>query len=95
MERTVAEVRRGNYQRVIIPGMVADGDRVPDQLFIRRRLEAVGVSPDRIIVLTIPATRWNRTSSMARAVRNRLAELDIVPKGVNSSPSARMRGNHC
>lgn len=83
MERTVAEVRRGNYQRVIIPGMVPDGDRAPDQASISGRLEAAGVSPDRIIVVLIPPTRWNRTSSMARAVRNRLTELDVVPKGVN------------
>lgn len=83
MERTVAEVRRGNYQRIIIPGMVPDGDRAPDQASISGRLEAAGVSPDRIIVVLIPPTRWNRTSSMARAVRNRLAELDVIPKGVN------------
>lgn len=83
MERTVAEVRRGNYRRVIIPGMVPDDDRVPDHVSISNRLEAAGVSPDRIIVITIPAIRWNRTSTMARAVRNRLVELDVVPKGVN------------
>lgn len=83
MQRTVAEIRRGSYQRVIVPGMVSGGERPPNPELIRAQLEAAGIPPDRIVVVTIPAARWNRTSRMARAVRDRLAELRVVPSGVN------------
>jgi hypothetical protein len=83
MDRTIAEIRRGNYQTVIISGMASTGDRPPVPEMIRDRVKAAGIPPERIVVVVIPAARWNRTSSMARAVRDRIAELRVVPSGVN------------
>ena len=83
MAQTVAEIRRSGYERVIVPGMAPDDDRPANPIWIKSYLEASGIPPERIDVVIVPATRWNRTSSTARAVRDRLAELHVVPRGVN------------
>jgi uncharacterized SAM-binding protein YcdF (DUF218 family) len=83
MAQTVAEIRRGGYERVIIAGMAPEGERPPSATGIRDYLTASGIPPERIDVVIVPATRWNRTSSTARAVRDRLTELHAIPRGVN------------
>jgi hypothetical protein len=83
MAGTVAEIRRGNYQYLLVPGVTPSGDRPPNAVLIRDHLVAAGIAHDRIIVVIVPATRWNRTSNMARAVRDRLAELHVMPSGIN------------
>jgi hypothetical protein len=83
LDRAVAEIRRGMYDHVMVAGMAQSSARAPDSVWAGQYLEAAGIPPDRIVVIAAPEVRWNRTSSTARAVRDRLRELDVKPNGVN------------
>jgi hypothetical protein len=57
-----------------------DGSRA---LHADAQLESLGVPRRCILACPAPSASWNRTSGSARAVRDRLRERGIVPKGVN------------
>jgi hypothetical protein len=73
----IREIQRGAYAHVFAAGMG------PDARDAVRYIARVGVDRSILIDSTAPATIWNRTSHMARAVRDRMHSLGIKPKGVN------------
>lgn len=83
LERAVAEARSGRYELVVISGMATSDGTVPGAIRARTFLQTAGLPPPAVEVVMIEVTRWNRTSTMARAVRDRLVELRVVTTGVN------------
>jgi hypothetical protein len=73
----IREIQRGVYAHVFVAGME------PDARDAVRYIARVGVDPSILIDSTAPTTLWNRTSHMARAVRDRMRSLGFKPKGVN------------
>lgn len=83
-----AEFKTGRYAFLATSGL-ADPTPGPDGKVdsiaanAARRLIALGVDPERIIICPAPATGWNRTSSSARAVREQLAAQKLSCTGIN------------
>ena len=83
LERAVAELRSGGYELVVISGMARSDGTVSGAVRARAFLQTAGLPPPPVEVVMVEETRWNRTSTMARAVRDRLVELGVVTTGVN------------
>ena len=83
LDGAAREIVRGKYAHVFVAGMESEEGGESDAAGAARYLVAAQVSPSIIIDSTTPATSWNRTSHMARAVRDRMDLLGIKPKGVN------------
>jgi hypothetical protein len=88
LDAAIAEFRSGRYQLVIVAGMqdaiFADDDlQYSNAQRTAQRLVALGLDSSRVIVSAGQASETNRTAGSARAVREKLTELDIHPKGVN------------
>ena len=83
LDRAVSEIKRGNYEHVFVAGMAQGDGRTTDSVEAGRYLVAAGLPSGQIVIVAAPETRWNRTSSMARAVRDRMHELNVRPTGVN------------
>lgn len=84
----VAEFETGRYALLATSGIAdaaADETGKIDSGAARaaRRLIALGIPAERILVCTAPTTRWNRTSSSALAVRTQLAALKTPCEGIN------------
>ena len=80
VDRAIAEIARGPYIHVFVSGMESDSAQ---SMSVVRRLVAAGIAPDRIVPAPAPEVSFNRTSHMARAVRDRMRELRLEPHGVN------------
>ena len=88
LDAAVVEFARGHYTRLLVSGLEfekgdADFAEGSDAARSARRLAGKGVDRSLIEACPAPATGWDRTSSMARAVRDRLPALNMKPKGVN------------
>lgn len=88
MAAAAGEFENGRYALVATSGMrisagKAAGEDDSEALQAARSLEAAGVARERIVACPAPETRWNRTSTTARAVRDHLAERGIRYAGVN------------
>ncbi len=77
------EFGRGNYDLIFVSGMASGGGLPPDTADAMRILAASGIDPAKIVAAPAPLTGWNRTSSMARAVRDRMFAQPARPRGVN------------
>jgi hypothetical protein len=83
LDRVVPEIKRGNYEHVFVAGMASADGGTTDSVETGRYLVAAGLPSGLIVAVAAPETRWNRTSSMARAVRDRMQDLNVTPTGVN------------
>lgn len=94
---TAEEFSRGNYTVLLVSGLENDPkagqtDQVPDAARAAARLQELGVSPGDVLPCPAPFATWMRTSKTARAVRDKVAELGLKPKGINvvtAGPHAR------
>lgn len=91
------EFQAGGYSRIFISGLQPEeptkaGEAASSAERGVRILTDAGVSASAIVAAPAPPARWSRTSKMARAVRDRIRELGLQPKGVNvvtAGPHAR------
>lgn len=77
-----AEYQRKPYCWVAVSGLGVDAARWDGAGVVRQLLD-VGVEPAGIVAAPAAPATWNRTSQMARAVRDKLSALSIRPRGVN------------
>ncbi len=87
-DAAVQEYSKGNYTCIATSGLMVDrtanrGDDVSYAHAATRELVARGVPPGKIITCPAPPTKWNRTSSSAQAVREKLRHEGITLTGVN------------
>ena len=91
------EFRNGHYTLLMISGLENDPDLGPptelsDARKTAGRLQKLGIPPEAIVPCPAPFARWLRTSKTAQAVKSRIAELGLQPKGINvvtAGPHAR------
>ena len=83
VDRAVGEMNRGRYDAVFISGMQTEDGKPSDAEEIAGRLAKSGIDPARIVAAPAPPKVWDRTSHMARAVRDRLFAGSVKPRGVN------------
>ena len=84
----VSEFNRGGYTRVLVSGLeftrndpaYSEGS---DAARTARRLASLGLDPAVVLACPAPDSDWNRTSTMARTVLDRLHTLNVQPKGIN------------
>jgi hypothetical protein len=97
MPSVADEFRRGNYSRVLVSGLQDDPSTDPsgansDALRTTLRLAEAGVPRTVLVPCPTPFARWQRTAKTARAVREKTAELNFKPTGINvvtAGPHAR------
>jgi hypothetical protein len=82
------EFRSGGYRKIFVSGLVFDkNDRhFPDKsdaVIVTRFLLANGIVPTVVEDCAVSAPSFNRTSHMARAVREKMKSTNYVPRGVN------------
>jgi hypothetical protein len=82
LDSAVVEIVRGKYKHVFVSGMEEIKGEV-GPAHVVRYLVAAGIDPTIIVAVPAPRVEWNRTSRMARAVRDRMLELGLKPQGVN------------
>jgi hypothetical protein len=83
LDRAAKEIVRGKYVHVFISGMESDDGRPTDAAQAARHLAARGIDPAMIVAAPARSTSWDKTSHMARAVRDRMVALPEKPRGVN------------
>ncbi len=83
----VKEFHQGKYTRLFVSGQndpAADQTTtIPDAMRTAIRLQELGVPREALLPCPAPFARWLRTSKTAKAVRDKIAELGIKPKGIN------------
>ena len=81
------EFQQGKYRLLIVSGMLDRPAGTPsspsEAAHTATRLAELGVSGAAIVTCPAPFTRWLRTSKSAKAVRDKIADLGITPKGIN------------
>ncbi|MEO9111199.1 MAG: hypothetical protein ABI387_00970 [Lacunisphaera sp.] len=93
----VKEFHQGKYALFFVSGLENDPARnqIPSPsaaAHTAARLTELGVPRDAIRSCPAPFARWLRTSQTAQAVREKMIELGIKPKGINvitAGPHAR------
>lgn len=88
LDAAAQHIKHRNLQYVFVSGLMfeKDDERFPEgsgAAIAAKYLIAAGVSPSVVQASPAPATNWNRTSAMARAVRDRLLELKLEPKAID------------
>ena len=83
LDRAASEIVRGKYDYVFVSGMQSDDAEPSDSVQVVRYLVAAGIDPARIVAAPTESTIWNKTSHMARAVRDRMVALAVKPRGIN------------
>jgi hypothetical protein len=91
------EFQQGRYSVLLVSGL--QGDPAADQAGNPHeatrnaaRLAELGVPRAALVSCPAPFARWLRTSKTARAVRDKVIELAIAPRGINiitAGPHAR------
>jgi hypothetical protein len=67
VDAAVVEYASGSYKKIYVSGLESAGPAADGTQVVRHMLRS-GVEPSTITLAAAPPTRWNRTSSMARAV---------------------------
>lgn len=83
LKAAAAEFAHHGYSRVFVSGLESTDNRETDAARSVRELVALGIDPAKIVEATCAAAGFNRTSHMARAVRDRMRALGVRPSGVN------------
>jgi len=91
------EFQQGRYSLLLVSGLQNDPETpptasMPDTLRTVSRLEEFGVPRAALLPCPAPFARWLRTSKTAIAVRDKIAELGLKPRGINvitAGPHAR------
>ena len=91
------EFQQGRYSLFLVSGLQNDPEThptapMPDTLRTVSRLEAFGVPRAVLLPCPAPFARWLRTSKTAIAVRDKIAERGLKPRGINvitAGPHAR------
>jgi len=93
---TVEEFHRGKYRMLLVSGLSDDPqtESVPssDAVRVCAQLEQLGMSQHHLVPCPAPFARWLRTSKTAKAVRRKVDELQLSPRGINvitAGPHAR------
>jgi hypothetical protein len=91
-----SEFLQGKYSLLFVSGLQNDPTEsttsVPDAQRAAARLETLGVPPAALVPCPAPFANWLRTSKTAHAVRDKIVELGLKPKGINvvtAGPHAR------
>jgi len=88
MESVAEEFARNHYSLLLISGLQHNPDEEASAVkgSLRRtllRLEELGVPRDRLIPCPAPFAEWRRTAKSAQAVRGKVHELGLKPRGIN------------
>jgi len=90
MHAAAEEFKGGNYSFIATSGLRISNEPKPGSSndisvasLAQDSLRSYGVPADQIIVCPADKTSWNRTSSSARAVREKLQLQGIALKGIN------------
>jgi hypothetical protein len=91
------EYRRGQYSVCFVSGLqnnpgAHQATAISEATRAATRLEELGVPSHSLVPCPALFARWLRTSKSARAVRDKIVELGIKPKGINimtAGPHAR------
>lgn len=91
------EFHEGKYSLLLVSGLRNDpaedqSTAIPDAVRTANRLRELGVPPGDLLACPAPFATWLRTSKTARAVRAKVDELGLKPRGVNvltAGPHAR------
>ena len=91
------EFREGKYARLLVSGLQNSPEEtaagvMADAARTATRLQELGVPRSSLITCPTPFAEWLRTSKTARAVRNKVGELGLKPRGINvitAGPHAR------
>lgn len=88
LKRAAVEIKNGQYTRVLISGLLFEkGDPrfnyVSDSQRAMQDLVDMGIAPALLEPCPIPPPSFNRTSHMARKVRERMQTLGLKPEGIN------------
>lgn len=83
LDRAAAEIARGKYARVFVSGLQSDDEMPTDAAQVEQHLVARGADPAMIFAAPAASTGWNKTSHMARAVRDRMFAMPVKPRAVN------------
>lgn len=86
----IAEFKRGGYILIATSGLRLAADprtgqssEVSDASKAATLLESYGIPPAQLLPCPAENTDWNRTPTSARAVRDRLKSLGIMPASIN------------
>ena len=90
LEEAIVEFVSGNYRYLIVSGFADTTSNKNTPFETSNKLMQLGLDPSRIIACPTPISVWNKTGTMARAVRERIGSIDIDLKGVN----VLTRGTH-
>jgi len=88
VEQALRELQAGQYRAVFISGMKFEkgnprSDQHSDSAVAATWLVQHGVPSEKIVPCPVAAPSFNRTSHMARAVRERMQAMNYTPQGVN------------
>ena len=84
LDAAIAEFRRGHYTHIFVSGLEIEGlPETDDARATRYLVTSGGIAATRVIPVPAAATEFNRTSHMARAIRDRMHALGLQPAGVN------------
>lgn len=97
MPPTASEFTTGKYTLLLVSGIQNDpaakqADSLSEAQKTAARLVDLGIPAGSIMPCPAPFTTWMRTASSARAVREKIASLNLAPKGINvvtAGPHAR------
>jgi hypothetical protein len=84
----IAEYHRGGYSLILVSGLeggpeAGQTSRVSEITRTTSRLEGLGMAPGKVVACPAPFARWHRTAKSARAVREKIHELGLHPRGIN------------
>ena len=83
LDAAVKESRSSSYSHIFVSGLEAERGAEGEATTAARHLIAGGVSATKVIAVSAAPVNFNRTSHMARAIRDRMRALGIQPSGVN------------
>ena len=83
LDAAVRESRSSSYSHIFVSGLEAEGGVEGEATAAAGHLIAGGVSATKVIAVSAAPVNFNRTSYMARAIRDRIRALGVQPSGVN------------
>jgi len=88
LARAAQEFKGGHYTRIFVSGIFSDASQSAQKTNIDgtdavRQLVGLGISASVIEACPTASASFNRTSHMARSVRDRMRALGVIPGGVN------------
>lgn len=91
------EFQQGNYSLFLVSGLLnspqaEQAKMIPEPIHTASRLQELGIPSANVLACPATYASWRRTSKMAQAIREKIAQLGLKPKGINvitAGPHAR------